>query len=41
MTELEKLNFFTDPSLVGDPSPYYDAMRARVARCSASRITTS
>ncbi len=27
MTELEKLNFFTDPSLVGDPSPYYDAMR--------------
>ncbi|MFD3813432.1 cytochrome P450 [Rhodococcus sp. NPDC058639] len=27
MTELEKSNFFTDPTLVGDPNPYYDAMR--------------
>jgi len=27
MTELESKNFFTDPDLVEDPNPYYDAMR--------------
>lgn len=27
MTNFETLNFFTDPGLVGDPYPYYDAMR--------------
>ena len=25
--ELESLDFFTDPSLVADPYPYYDAIR--------------
>ncbi|MGX6509330.1 cytochrome P450 [Rhodococcus sp. SJ-2] len=28
MTDIETKNFFTDPEFVGDPNPYYDAMRA-------------
>ena len=27
MTDIETKNFFTDPDLVEDPYPYYDALR--------------